>query len=102
MSKWKPPPPVLLSMHCAGPFSEPTPTTCDKSMSLLLPFTHEKLVSAAKHAGFFVTGVTPPGVNPPECAVLCRDCAYALVPALAQATEQAWAGGKGAGKDKGS
>jgi hypothetical protein len=92
----------MLSMHCAGPFSEPTPTECDKRFALLMPFNHEKLVSAAKHAGWFVTAVTPPGVNPPECAVLCRDCARMLIPELVEPTEKVWAEGFGAGKEKGS
>ena len=101
MSKWKPPPPVLLAMHCGGPFSDP-PRQCDRTMSLLLPFTHEKLVSSAKHAGFFVTFVTPPGVNPPECTVLCRECAHAMIPDLAEATEKIWSEGLGAGKERNS
>lgn len=99
MSKWKPPPPMLLSMHCAGPMSDP-PQKCDKRLALLLPFNHEKLVNGTKHAGWFVTIVSPPGVNPPECTVLCGDCARALLPDLVDATLKVWGQGMGAGQEK--
>lgn len=110
MSKWKPPPPALLSLNCAGPFSDPehagplafTPETCTNTVPVLMPVNLDSLTQQLRTAGWFVSVVTPPGVNPPEVTTLCGDCARALVPDLVEATLKVWAEGKGAGQEKGS
>ena len=86
---WKPPPPALLSLPCTGHMSEPK-QDCDKKIDVLFPFNLEKLTSELKRAGWFVTACTPPGVNPPVMAVLCGDCADALIPELTTATRKIW------------
>lgn len=86
---WKPPPKALLSLPCTGHMSEPK-QDCDKKIDVLFPFNLEKLTSELKRAGWFVTVCTPPGVNPPVMAVLCGDCADALIPELTAATRKIW------------
>lgn len=80
---------ALLAIHCAGPFSKPTPQECDRSVSVEMPFTHEQLLRSlwARH-GWFVTVVSPPGKEPMEFAVLCPYCAKALVPELVREAEK--------------
>ncbi len=89
MSKWKPDPPALLSLPCTGHMSAPA-QDCDKSIQVMFPFNLERLTSELKRAGWFVTIVTPPGVNPPVMSVLCGECADALIPELTKATREAW------------
>ena len=63
---------------------------CDKRVDVMFPFNLERLTSELKRVGWFVTAVTPPGVNPPVMAVLCGDCADALIPELAAAARKVW------------
>jgi len=63
---------------------------CDKRVDVMFPFNLERLTSELKRVGWFVTAVTPQGVNPPVMAVLCGDCADALIPELAAAARKVW------------
>lgn len=85
--KWKPPPRALLSLNCAGPFSDP-PQECRRTIVVSMPFDIERLHRAARREGWFVTIVTSPGVNPPVATALCGTCADALAPELAAAARE--------------
>jgi hypothetical protein len=74
---------MYLALHCAGPFSQPTPQECDRSVNIKMPFTHEELRSSlwARH-GWFVTVISEPGATQMRFTVLCPTCADALIPDL--------------------
>ena len=63
---------------------------CERRIAVPFPFNLEKLTAELKRAGWFVTVTTAPGVNPPVMAVLCGDCADALLPELTAATRKIW------------
>jgi len=85
-------PEAFLALHCAGPFSVP-PLVCDRTALMKMPFDLEELRRIAwAENGWFVTVITPPGIQPMAFTVLCPVCAEALVPELVAAARRVMPG----------
>lgn len=87
MSKWKPPPPVLLELPCIGFLSIP-PQECVNTISVALPLDLERMRARLDREGWVVTLVTPPGESPAKVTALCGTCAEALMPELLHAARE--------------